>query len=103
MPTLTVGTRRTSFADVGFRLLLERLTAAGDVRDHPLVSMILDLLSLLVSRVFGAEHPPSIVQLLKVALIASQLQDALVLEASRLLLAAQSWPGAGQTDRWLWQ
>ena len=83
---LTVWTGRTSLTDVGFRLLLKWSATASDVRDHPLITMIFDLLSLLVSRMFVAEHPPPIVQLLKVALIASQFEYALVFEASRLLV-----------------
>ena len=98
---LTVSTRRTSLADVGLWLLLERLSSARDVRDHPLVAMVLDLLSLLVSRMFGAEHPPPVVQLLEVALIASQLQNTLVLEGARLLLTDQR--RTGQADRRLGQ
>ena len=65
------------------------------MRYHPLVAMIFDLLPLLVSRMFGAEHPPPVVQLFEVATIAAQSENALVLEASSLLAGRRVQTGGG--------
>lgn len=66
------------------KVLLKIGPSPGDMGDDPLVLVIQHLLPLLVALVFVAQHPPTIVDLLKVAPITAKLQHVLVFECSHL-------------------
>lgn len=59
--------------------------SSGDVRYDPLLPFVLHFGALLVTWMLGAEHPPTVVQLLEVTGTATQLEDILVAKGPNLI------------------
>ena len=80
LPLVVIGSGRSQVANISLFLLLEGTVTNCMVSYDPLLPVIVELFSLLVSPMSLTQNPPSIVNLLKVTVFAPKLEDSLILK-----------------------